>query len=99
MANCGERRPSFWDTRLAEPNPFDATNNEKDKAVLGDVEIAEGIRRDSVPEIHGEAELAIARKGGWEIEALMTQMEMERVEQNARPGFFDFNFTNQQYVA
>jgi hypothetical protein len=98
MANRGERRPSFWDTRLAESNPFDTTDNEKDKAVLGDVEIAERIRQGSVPEIHGEAEaLAIARKGGWEIEALMTQMEMERVEQNAKQGFFDLNFKNPKH--
>jgi hypothetical protein len=72
---------------LAETNPFDNNDNEKDKAVLGDVEIRERIRQGSVPEINGEAEaLAIARKGGWEIEALMAQMEMERVEQNAKQG-------------
>ena len=98
MANRGERRPSFWDTRLAETNPFDNNDNEKDKAVLGDVEIQERIRQGSVPEIHGEAEaLAIARKGGWEIEALMAQMEMERVEQNAKQGIFDLNFKNPKH--
>ena len=87
MTNRGERRPSFWDNRLAESNPFERQDNEKDKAVLGDAEIAERIRQGSVPEIHGEAEaLAIARKGGWEIDALMTQMEMERVQQNAKQG-------------
>ena len=98
MANHGERRPSFWDNRLAESNPFAANDNEKGKAALGEVEIAERIRQGSVPEIHGEAEaLAIARKGGWEIEALMSQMEMERVAQNAKQGFFDLNFKNPKH--
>ena len=98
MAQRGDRRPSFWDNRLAESNPFDATDNEKDKVVLGDVEIAERIRQGSVPDIHGEAEaLAIARKGGWEIDALMAQMEMERVAQNAKQGFFDLNFNNPKH--
>jgi hypothetical protein len=91
-----ERKPSFWDIRLAETNPFGSSD--KDKATLTDTEIQERVRQGSVPEIQGEAEaLAIARKGGWEIDALMTQMEMERVEQNAKQGIFDLNFKNPKH--
>lgn len=93
-----ERRPSFWDTRLAEVNPFDTTDKEKGEPGLTDVEIQERVRQGSVPEIHGEAEaLAIARKGGWEIDALMTQMELERVQENYKPGFFDLQFKNPKH--
>jgi len=93
-----ERKPSFWDIRLAEANPYDQPENEKNKTALTDAEITDRIRQGSVPEIHGEAEaLAIARKGGWEIDALMTQMEMERIQQNAKPSFFDINFNNPKH--
>lgn len=91
-----ERKPSFWDIRLAETNPFGSPD--KERPVLTDPEIQERVRQGSVPEIQGEAEaLAIARKGGWEIDALMTQMEMERVEQNAKQGIFDLNFKNPKH--
>jgi hypothetical protein len=91
-----ERKPSFWDIRLAESNPFGEPD--KEKAVLTDAEIQDRIRQGSVPEIQGEAEaLAIARKGGWEIEALMTQMELERVQENAKQGIFDLNFKNPKH--
>jgi hypothetical protein len=93
-----ERRPSFWDTRLADVNPFDTTAKEKGEPGLTDAEIQDRVRQGSVPEIHGEAEaLAIARKGGWEIDALMTQMELERVEENYKPGFFDLQFKNPKH--
>jgi hypothetical protein len=91
-----ERKPSFWDNRLAENNPFGAPN--KEEPALTDAEIQDRIRQGSVPEINGEAHaLAIARKGGWEIEALMTQMELERVQQNAKQGIFDLNFKNPKH--
>jgi Na+/melibiose symporter-like transporter len=93
-----ERKPSFWDIRLAEANPFSTTDQEKPGTVLNAEEISERIRQGSVPAIHGEAEaLAIARKGGWEIDALITQMEMERVSQNAKQGLFDLNFKNPKH--
>jgi hypothetical protein len=50
------------------------------------------------PGIHGEAEaLAIANKGGWEIDALIDQMEKERLAQNAKQGIFDLNFKNPKH--
>lgn len=85
------RRPSLWDVRLAEPTA-DGLDPEKIRK-LSKVEIEERVRQGSVPDVNGEAEaLAIARKGGWEIEALMTQMETERVAENAKQGIFDLNF-------
>jgi hypothetical protein len=93
-----ERRPSFWDNRLAEVNPFDAPDKEKGEPGPTDAEIQERIRQGSVPQIRGEAEaLAIARKGGWEIDALMVQMELERVQQDAKPGIFDLQFKNPKH--
>ena len=44
MANRGERRPSFWDTRLAA-DPFGATEENKNQTVLNDAEISERIRQ------------------------------------------------------
>lgn len=93
-----ERRPSFWDVRLGEIKTPDEKDMETPKPVLSDTEIAERVRQGSVPQIQGEAEaLAIARKGGWEIEALMTLMEAQRLEQNAKQGFFDLNFKNPKH--
>jgi Na+/melibiose symporter-like transporter len=93
-----ERKPSFWDVRLGEIKTPDEKDMESPKPVLSDTEIAERIRQGSVPQIQGEAEaLAIARKGGWEIEALMALMEAQRVEQNAKQGFFDLNFKNPKH--
>jgi hypothetical protein len=92
-----ERRASFWDTRLA-PNHSKKPQDKKTKTLLTDPEINDRIRQGSVPEINGEAEaLAIARQGGWEIEALTTQMEMERIQQNAKSGIFDLNFKNPKH--
>jgi hypothetical protein len=96
MAAERERKPSFWDIRL---NPDHIQNTPgKETVHLTDTEIQERVRQGSVPAIHGEAEaLAIARKGGWEIDALITQMELERVQQNAKQGFFDLNFKNPKH--
>lgn len=88
----------MWDARLADPRVSDDTDVEKSKNPLSQTEITERVRQGSVPDIHGEADaLAIARKGGWEIEALITQMEMERVEENRKQGFFDLNFKNPKH--
>ena len=91
-----ERKPSFWDNRLAETNP--SSSPDKERPALTDPEIQERVRQGSVPQIQGEAEaLEIARKGGWEIDALIAQMELERVEQNAKQGIFDLNFKNPKH--
>jgi len=83
---------------LGEIKTPDEKDMESPKPVLSDTEIAERVRQGSVPQIQGEAEaLAIARKGGWEIEALMALMEAQRVEQNAKQGFFDLNFKNPKH--
>jgi hypothetical protein len=93
-----ERKPSFWDVRLGEIKTPDEKNVETSKPTLSDTEIAERIRQGSVPQIQGEAEaLAIAKKGGWEIEALISLMESQRIEQNAKQGFFDLNFKNPKH--
>ena len=78
------------DLRHLAAKLLDNNDTKKDRAVSGDLEIQETIRQGSVLEIDGEAEaLAIGCKGGWEIEALMTQID---IEQNAQQGFFDLNF-------
>jgi Na+/melibiose symporter-like transporter len=93
-----ERRPSFWDVRLGEVKAPDEKDMETSKPALSEAEVADRIRQGSVPQIQGEAEaLAIARKGGWEIEALMSQMEAQRVQENAKQGFFHLNFKNPKY--
>ena len=85
----------MWDSRLAPPN--DNLDPEKTRK-MSTIEIEERVRQGSVPEVNGEAEaLAIARKGGWEIEALIQQMEAERIEENAKQGFFDLNFKDPKH--
>jgi len=61
-------------------------------------EIHDRVREGSVPEVKGEFEaLQIAREGGWEIEALMIEMEQQVEAQGYKKGRFDLEFKDPRH--
>ena len=66
----------FDDEKATEGKPNHVEDEQRRQ--LSVVEIQERVRAGSVPVIKSEAEaLRIAKEGGWEVDALMTQLEME----------------------
>jgi Sugar (and other) transporter len=112
MSETRERQPSMWERRasLAPPRDlYEAQDKHEAKAeyVEKDVEnarrlsradIEERVRSKSVPDTRGEAEaLQIAREGGWEIDALMIQMEDELKAQGYKKGVFELQFKDPRH--
>lgn len=61
-------------------------------------EIDSAVRSGSVPHISGEREaIEIAKAGGWEIDALMTEMENAVKAEGKKPGVFDISFSNPKH--
>jgi len=62
---------------------------------MSHAEIQSAVRKGSVPHIQGgeQEAIAIARQGGWEVDALITEMENE-CEANPKKGMFDIEFAN-----
>jgi len=61
-------------------------------------EIQERVRDGSVPEVRGEFEaLQIAKAGGWEIEALMIEMEEKLQQEGDKKSWLDINFSQPKY--
>ena len=72
-----ERRMSHFEGVWLEKREPDYNAIEK-RRQLSTVEIEERVREGSVPQVSGGLEaLEIAKEGGWEIDAFITQMEME----------------------
>jgi Na+/melibiose symporter-like transporter len=95
---------AMWERRASSLNPNALT--EAQAALFGKekerrpsvAEIEEHIRAGSVPEVHGEFEaLQIARTGGWEIDALMMQMEQELKAQGEKKTMFEIQFKNPKH--
>lgn len=85
-----ERRASSIDP-TAVSSAIEAHNNEKQGRRPTIVEIQEHIKEGTVPAVQGEFEaLQIAKAGGWEIEALMLEMEeRDRIEPQKK-GILEF---------
>jgi hypothetical protein len=61
-------------------------------------EIEERVREGSVPEVKGEFEaLQIAKEGGWEIEALIMEMERQVAAEGYKKGMFDIQFKDPRH--
>jgi hypothetical protein len=55
-------------------------------------------QRGAVPEVHGEFEaLQIAKAGGWEIEALILDMEEKDKAAGGKKGIFDLQFKDPRH--
>jgi len=63
---------------------------------MNEADIQTAVRSGSVPNISGgEREaIAIAQHGGWEIDALITEMETEDANNPKKKGIFDIDFAN-----
>lgn len=62
------------------------------------IEIQERVRDGSVPEVKGEFEaLQIAKAGGWEIEALMLDMEQQVKAEGYKKSRFDLEFKDPRH--
>lgn len=58
----------------------------------------DAIRTGSVPHIKDTSEAVdVAKAGGWEVDALMTEMEAELVAKNVKKGIFDIEFKNPKH--
>lgn len=69
-----------------------------DRRRMSAVEIQDAVRNGSVPHIGGEREaIDIAKAGGWEIDALMTEMENELQARGDKKGPFDLEFKNPKH--
>lgn len=85
-----ERRASSLDP-TAVSSAVEALNKEKQGRRPTIVEIQEHIKEGTVPAVHGEFEaLQIAKAGGWEIEALMLEMEEKDKIEPQKKGFLEF---------
>jgi hypothetical protein len=61
-------------------------------------EIRERVRQKSVPEVKGEFEaLQIAKAGGWEVEALIMEMEERLSVEGDKRGLFDIHYKKPKY--
>ena len=61
-------------------------------------EVDDAIKTGAVPSISGRDEaLEISKEGGWEIEALITQMENEIAAEGHKKGFFELSFKNPKH--
>lgn len=61
-------------------------------------EIQDAVRSGSVPTIHSQKEaLKIAHQGGWEADALIEQLEQERLAKGDKKGWFDLEFKNPKH--
>ncbi|RMZ92208.1 hypothetical protein DV736_g514, partial [Chaetothyriales sp. CBS 134916] len=99
----GGRRESMWDRRASllpkrVSEDVQEVRTEKSYRRPSQAEIEEAVRTNSVPVVRGEAEaLQIAREGGWEIEALMVQMEEELKATGYKKGWFDIEFKDPRH--
>ena len=61
-------------------------------------EIETRVREGSVPEVKGEFEaLQVAKEGGWEIEALIIEMDAREQASSFKRGMFDIQFSSPKY--
>lgn len=61
-------------------------------------EIEQRVREGSVPQVKGEFEaLQIAKEGGWEIEALIMEMEAQDRASGKKKSFFDVQYKNPKH--
>ena len=95
MAQSG-RRMSAYEGVFVEKRELDYDGFQK-RRQMSTVEVEEAVRSGSVPNISGELEaFEIAKAGGWEVDALINQMEME-LTQSGRKGsrfFPELTFKN-----
>jgi Sugar (and other) transporter len=95
----GGRRLSAYDGVYVPKREPNYTELQKRRA-LSTVEIEEAVRTGSVPNISGELEaFEIARAGGWEVDALINQMEIQDESTPEKRGFLapQIKFANPKY--
>jgi hypothetical protein len=94
---------AMWERRASSLDPTAVSNAMQSyKAESGRrptvEEIRERVRQKSVPEVKGEFEaLQVAKAGGWEIEALIVEMEEKLSVEGDKKGMFDIHFKKPQY--
>ena len=92
------RRGSAYEGVWLEKQEPDYSALEKRRG-LSVAEIEENVRTGSVPVINGELEaFEIAKSGGWEVDALMAQMEMKVAAENKKKGLFEINFSPRHFT-
>jgi len=88
-----ERRASALDPRVMEAAAATHHLNGEKGRRLTVPEIEERVRAGSVPQVRGEFEaLQIAKGGGWEIDALMIEMEQKVAASGGKKGLFEVDF-------
>jgi hypothetical protein len=91
-----ERRASSLDPN-AVSNAMQAYKAESQRRPTVE-EIRERVRQKSVPEVKGEFEaLQIAKAGGWEVEALIMEMEERLNLEGDKRGLFDIHYKKPKY--
>jgi len=91
-----ERRASSLDPTAVASAAETYTDEKQRRPTI--VEIQERIRDGSVPEVRGEFEaLQIAKAGGWEIEALMVEMEQQLKAQGDKKGILEVQFRDPRH--
>jgi len=96
-ANMWERRASSLDPNAVASaiENYRAGNQERRPTIT---EIQDRVRQGSVPEVKGEFEaLAVAKAGGWEIDALMIEMEEKAKQNEPKKGIFDIHYKNPKH--
>jgi sugar porter (SP) family MFS transporter len=94
---------AMWERRASSLDPTAVSSVlEAHKAEKGRrptiTEIEDRVREGSVPQVKGEFEaLQIAKAGGWEIDALMVEMEEKVKAQGDKKSFFDVQFKDPRH--
>ena len=91
-----ERRASSLDPHAVAAARQSISDQKKRRPTIAEIE--ERVREGSVPQVRGEFEaLQIAKEGGWEIEALIVEMEVQDQAAGARKGFFDIQYKDPRH--
>lgn len=93
-ASSSDQNEKYENTEVSHVDHKDEKYDDRRK--MSQSEIQTAVRSGSVPKISGgEREaIAIAQQGGWEVDALMAQLEAEDAANPAKKGMFDINFAN-----
>lgn len=69
-----------------------------ERRMMSNQAIDDAVRSGSVPQIKGEREaIEIAKEGGWEVDALIQQMENELAANPTKEGMLDISFKNPKH--
>ena len=96
MSDKGSINASAESERHEQVSPISKETEHDTGRKMSKTEIEDAVRSGSVPTIKGgeKEALEIAKAGGWEVDALMVEMENELQRNPKKKSMFDISFNN-----